>query len=1270
VDKKEITIMDDNATRKQKFTFLPDFPTCSDDFGCHKRIADSIAYQISSDEESKIIGLEGPWGSGKSSIIKMLEKKWEGDKNIKVFTYDAWEHQGDHLRRAFLEELIKSLTKEDCKWLENCHSDKFSIESCERKCTKNKREACPDYVVNNLRQRYEYNVVNTEPHISKGGIIFGIATLLMPIGLAAYESNKWYIKTISLLLMLAPALVVFFKILWLLKNKKNVNNLLGDFFGKSEETAKYTTQKTPEPTTIEFQEYYWNLLNKALENKERRLVIVVDNLDRVDSDDALKIWSTLKTFLDDKKPAGVDDRIWVIVPYAHDKIDKLWTQNGDKELALHFKEKTFQIRYHVPEPLTSKWEDYFHNKLTEAIEINNKDIHNCIFNIFRIIALPKYKNIPTPREMKIFINRIVSLAFLFYETKDASLEEIALYAAFELAHPDKFQQLATTEIEKEKVITQIAGSDFRRGLAAIHYGVKREEADEVIYKPIIEECIKSGDCEELTPMLNSPVAQTVCRNYLHDIAYCWQNLSEFLSASEALSDFEPENSSWNITQCFETLSHHMLTNVSFDSFKPKGSLTNSNVLDLIRIMAFCPDISNKIIDRLSITLTKEYFGEKAKDEIFIEATSEQINEKLSQWVSAVIPIVKHIENKNEDSTIRLYLGKSEHYATLIGFVHSQDIELIKYFCPKARVKKDYFNACIAEIKSGTITPRSVKIIESILKMQVVDDTDKALIAQGITPAYSKFNAEQISLMYDILYQNRKIEYFKEELEKLVTGNLAFNVLSKFVNTPIAAARCLINIFLFSKNLPANISPPFQDVLNDPKENVIAEVSKTIHTYNIFEDICNSLSDEIKVSKCWGEVLRSFVSNKDLISNIIVKIFLADHSCIKNHLDMQFDNEDKKENYYDILVKYLARKGLLGELEKKPISSDFGKTYYLIISDDEIDTKKLEKKVCEEFEHVKIDIWYEELCNESSYYGFLDIIIELIDKEHNLSLGDKFTDALIKHAKALMNHEEDVEEVGSLANSWDKLLQALSDSYRDKFREELLEVVLANDGSILSLPEVYKDEIKIVLKNLDNKPIMKTHRKDFIHHPCIKIVENKNLKELDWMFDILCSDKKLLKEAQKSHREIIKDSLKDFLFEEYNKESNEDNESGKIEKIIIQDIAKQLGINLEKQSLDNELHHLLINNKWTLFYNPNKPNAFKPMVFGKGGEIIAGKNNNESSWRIPDGHLEMVNSEGKIHSRFIFDKKTMRFNHTNDPDTCSVSRDSIKDQYMILNEGTK
>ncbi len=110
---------------------------------------------------------------------------------------------------------------------------------------------------------------------------------------------------------------------------------------------------------------------------------------------------------------------------------------------------------------------------------------------------------------------------------------------------------------------------------------------------------------------------------------------------------------------------------------------------------------------------------------------------------------------------------------------------------------------------------------------------------------------------------------------------------------------------------------------------------------------------------------------------------------------------------------------------------------------------------------------------------------------------------------------------------------------------------------------------------------------------------------------------------------------------------------------IRDLQKTLP-NCEIQAFIKEV--TLLNRKYRLFFNPKIKGKSKIMQFGANGVILEGKNKNESSWQIRNGFLELLNSDGQVHSRFYFIPKDNRFNHTNDADT-----HSIRGQYIVLEE---
>src|SRR5947209_6023166 len=110
------------ATQICRTKLLKDIPATCDAFsdpqqkivGPHQTVADVIASMIREQKtEGVSIGLEGSWGSGKTTVIKLLREALKNDRNVRLIEFDAWAHEGDPLRRTFLETLIRRLQKED-----------------------------------------------------------------------------------------------------------------------------------------------------------------------------------------------------------------------------------------------------------------------------------------------------------------------------------------------------------------------------------------------------------------------------------------------------------------------------------------------------------------------------------------------------------------------------------------------------------------------------------------------------------------------------------------------------------------------------------------------------------------------------------------------------------------------------------------------------------------------------------------------------------------------------------------------------------------------------------------------------------------------------------------------------------------------------------------------------------------------------------------------------------------------------------------------------
>ena len=95
------------------FRILNEEASVRDDFAhkTHERIAKSISQIMTSGNSGQTIGLEGPWGCGKSTVVKLLKNMLRDadDNKFEYIYFDAWAHEGDPLRRVFLESLIEQV---------------------------------------------------------------------------------------------------------------------------------------------------------------------------------------------------------------------------------------------------------------------------------------------------------------------------------------------------------------------------------------------------------------------------------------------------------------------------------------------------------------------------------------------------------------------------------------------------------------------------------------------------------------------------------------------------------------------------------------------------------------------------------------------------------------------------------------------------------------------------------------------------------------------------------------------------------------------------------------------------------------------------------------------------------------------------------------------------------------------------------------------------------------------------------------------------------
>lgn len=487
-------------------TLLDDTPAATDHLGPHARIAATIAQMIQEEPSGRCVGLEGDWGSGKSTVVNLVRGLLSSDEHVRVVVFDAWAHQGDPLRRAFLEHLHTQLG-DTPSWLSDSNgwTNKFEF----------------------LSGKKSESETRTDPILTRRGLFLALSLLLTPIALTAARLNSTFLgldvaSNIAIPLAAIPFILM---VSFLLHGKWRTCRATGkgaevdhnaDLFGilmnKIVTEQKTCTVESGEPTSIEFESVFSELLKDALQ-PNRRLVLVVDNLDRVATSDALRVWATLQAFVhpSDHRQGDWVRRLWVLVPFSAQGLRRLWAtgspevaqgssnQSTEVETWRSFIDKAFAIRLRVPAPVMSDWHQYFLKVMKEVLpDHSDADFFDChrVYSLFVDKKPP-----PTPRQMKLVANQVGILHRQWGHVIPLShMTYFALLSASGLPIDAGLRKPGQSDGLPDPKISAALGTSLSDNLAALWFGVDAEHARQELLQGPIVDALGRGDGERLAEL--------------------------------------------------------------------------------------------------------------------------------------------------------------------------------------------------------------------------------------------------------------------------------------------------------------------------------------------------------------------------------------------------------------------------------------------------------------------------------------------------------------------------------------------------------------------------------------------------------------------------------------------------------------------------------------------------------------------------------------------------------------------------------------------------
>lgn len=484
-----------------QFKVLPDKCSAEDllEDHTHELIAGKLCEIISAEgPEGMTVGLEGEWGSGKSTVVRLLQEKLNKVGKTFVFYIDAWEHEGDHLRRVFLETLIEKIKA----WREWGDDEVARLNNIADRITSKKTSK---------------KIVHSSQMTGFGKCV-AFAALLVPLGasllsvFAERVTTEWtglicWEFWVSVVFTMAPVWVYAWRGLI------NIFRASQKKFSLFETEAKvdtiYETSREEERSSVEFERYFGEIL-QTVSSEINKIVMVIDNLDRINPEDALRIWSTLQAFVQSKNPVPTKtDKLckWIIVPYAHEGLQRIWEEfkepNGTEKInrSSSFMDKSFQLRLHVPKMVISGWKSFAKRCLKEAAEeLDCGDVGK----VLDVLSWTR-KNLtdaPSPRQVKVYINQVGVVCSL--HGKRLPLEAICFYVVKKylcgLSDRRIEKELREGAISKASLPQYEHNENLASEVAAILYGVEEKRAMQILLEPVITAALRASDSELLIQM--------------------------------------------------------------------------------------------------------------------------------------------------------------------------------------------------------------------------------------------------------------------------------------------------------------------------------------------------------------------------------------------------------------------------------------------------------------------------------------------------------------------------------------------------------------------------------------------------------------------------------------------------------------------------------------------------------------------------------------------------------------------------------------------------
>lgn len=1008
------------------FKFVSDIPADEDQFGrSHDRVAQTIAKIICNELGGKTIGLEGTWGSGKSTVIRLLSQKLAACEGVNVIVFDAWAHEGDYLRRSFLECLIANFIS--WNWVGK------------KQWNERKEELA--------RRRKKYTSTTT-PQLTKFGISVLLSFLLVPFGqalltsalrpafsLESIQCNVIASIVLSIICIGAPMFLSLFYLM--LKSPNKSFSDLAIFLNKVDSCEVKEVIENPDPSSIEFEQIFFELMKEGIIDK-RKLVLVVDNLDRISPKDALCIWSTLRSFLEyhDIGDKNYLNRIWVIVPHDREGLAKIWesaSNNGERNSkAVSFLDKVFQLRTFVPLPVLSDWKEYFITQMKYSFP---KEDENEIHKVYAIYEMQLRKKpseedkyevslSPTPREIKLFINGIGGIYSQWYADREYPLSHIALFYLIRAKESNGVLNVIYNPSLVERELFML-GESILDSLAGLNYNVDIKRGRQIRMKDKLVSAMENSNEEELKKLMeNTNGCEEVIESILVETLELWA-----LTEGEKIA-LAARNLLENAVISLGDNKNVIYTDLIWNNFNKTDKFTDFNKAIALGLIAVSELRKNENSFQSVLKRIPSVSGGKG-----------EILNTIS-WISGISEIFSYaLENNYEESLEKELCCATDSKTFRILCETQETVDFRKEFISLLRPqsKSDLLSEFVEEIKRIEKEDKTYFSAFKVLFTQTQPTEWKKIVDVILERSAQCAKVELaeyfISLLF-LLRQNNMIES-EPNFNERQSGILLHHFYNAISESNVSVQAKLLRWYLMlnpavDKVIPMGNSGAGKDqvdvVLMNPsaREDLILEVIKNLVENQDYHWVIKIISEGNQSRQKFVEtIIRKFaLSRKESLPKLLpIEVFVKQ----LDYLYKMLEGGNETTNIGGIVALLADDNNWLESLMQYGFKIEMSRLYNDILKSRGKILVDFRKWCSNSVKKFNKDEWYFVLDRADFEYG-IDIIQSLVELDGNIELPINYIDALRKLAIGAANGGEIPKEI---VTRWSYLVNGMSKTGKDE-----------------------------------------------------------------------------------------------------------------------------------------------------------------------------------------------------------------------------------------------